>query len=230
MGALGAAVTVNGEIDGEPAHVFSMPNPSFGHAAWSQAGLATLGKQLSGPIRLAFAGRFVPDKGPMFALCVCEALRRSGLDTALDLAGDGPQRDELSGYIARRGLDRHIRLRGWLGDRELERLWRRAHFALLPTRTEGWPKALSEAMAFRAVPIATPVGAIPSTLNGCGVVLRRDDVQRWAAEIAGLAEHPGEWRRLADRAQQAAGDFTYENYLDRLRIVLASRALSEATA
>jgi glycosyltransferase involved in cell wall biosynthesis len=217
-GLCGGFVTVNGDVSGEPQHVVSMPNPSFHSVSWRTADLRTRNKAIGLPLRLAFAGRLAASKGPLFAVQVCQALRAQGVSAVLDIAGDGPERAVLAAYIEQHNLQDRVRLRGWLGPVDLDEIWSEAHFALLPTATEGWPKVLSEAMAHRAVPVASPVGAIPHTLRaGNGLVLPVKQPSDWAAAIARLTRAHGEWRELADRAQEDSAQFSYESYVAKLR-------------
>lgn len=218
-GLCGGFVTVNGDVEGEPEHVVSMPNPSFDSTGWRSADRETRGKRIASPLRLAFAARLIPSKGPLFAVQVCQALCEQGTFAVLDIAGDGPERTELARYIDEHHLQDRVRLRGWLGPGDLETLWSEAHFALLPSATEGWPKVLSEAMARRAVPVASPVGAIPYTLrdNNGGLALPMMYPADWAAAISRIASEPGAWKELADRAQRVSGEFSYESYVAKLR-------------
>lgn len=218
-GLCGGFVTVNGDVSGEPEHVVSMPNPSFASLSWRTADLRTRDKAIAVPLRLAFAGRLSRSKGPLFAVQVCQALCAQGISAVLDIAGDGAERALLSAYIEQHKLQDRVRLRGWLSPVDLDNLWSAAHFALLPTATEGWPKVLSEAMAHRAVAVASPVGAIPHTLrdNNGGLVLPLNQPADWAAAIARLARTPAEWKQQADRAQQVSAAFSYESYIAKLR-------------
>jgi glycosyltransferase involved in cell wall biosynthesis len=218
-GLCGGFVTVNGDVEGEPGHVFSMPNPSFSSTGWRAADVRTCSKALAAPLRLAFAGRLAAGKGALFAVQVCQALLSHGYSAVLDLAGDGPDRALLNTYIERHDLKGRVRLRGWLGPHDLDNLWSEAHFVLLPSETEGWPKALSEAMAFRAVPVASPVGAIPHTIGGDkgGLVLPLSSPADWAAAMGKLIAAPEEWKLLADRAHKVSAQFSYESYLAKLR-------------
>lgn len=230
MGLAGGFVTVNGDIAGEPAHVLSLPNPSFSTDERQTAEFLTRDKQLTGPVRLVFAGRLVADKGPLFAVQVCRALQSLGFTATLDLAGDGPERRNIEEFVLRQGMH-GIRLHGWLDPSNLEQLWSQAHFAVLPSATEGWPKVLSEAMAYRTVPIATPVGAIPFILSGteAGLVMPRSSPESWAVAIAEIA-NTGRWRRYADNAQSKSSDFSYETYIARLQSHLRPQRVAEALA
>jgi glycosyltransferase involved in cell wall biosynthesis len=89
-----------------------------------------------------------------------------------------------------------------------------AHFILLPSRSEGWPKALSEAMAYGAVPVAAAVSSIPQILRatGAGVALLPDDTDGMAGAIARLAADPAAWSAASRAGVAAARLFTYRAY------------------
>jgi glycosyltransferase involved in cell wall biosynthesis len=221
-GIHGGLVTMNGEWPEQPAHVRSLHNPCFSEAEWQIAGRLTRDKQISEPLRLLFAGRLRRSKGADVALRILGELRARGCRARLDIAGDGPQFRELQDKAARLGLADSVVFHGWLSAAVLQGLYCEAHFLLLPSTTEGWPKVLSEAMAFRAVPLAGAVSCIPQILHTAeaGVALEADDVRGFVARIEDLAQNPNDWRRMADRGQQAAADFAYEVYVERLRRLL----------
>jgi glycosyltransferase involved in cell wall biosynthesis len=235
-GILGGVVTINGEWPSQPAHVRSLHNPCFSEAELRSANTLTGDKQLSEPLRLLFAGRFRASKGADRALRVLSEVRNHGWRVKLDLAGDGPRVRELRGLAQSLGLTSSVAFHGWLSPAALRNLYREAHFLLLPSSTEGWPKVLSEAMAYRAVPLAGAVSCIPQILHAtqAGVALQPDDVRGFAAQIERLATVPAAWRQMADRGQRAAADFTYEAYVERvcqlLRMDRAERTQVHATA
>jgi glycosyltransferase involved in cell wall biosynthesis len=102
---------------------------------------------------------------------------------------------------------------------------RDAHLILLPSRApEGWPKVLSEAMAYGVAPLSSCVSAIPQVLDetGAGVALPPDDVAGYARVIQGLAAEPARWRAMVEAGLRAAPRFTYERYLMRLDEMLAA--------
>ena len=53
--------------------------------------------------------------------------------------------------------------------KEVAKFYSPAHFFLLPSSSsEGWPKVLSEAMAYGVVPIASSISSIPQILREAG--------------------------------------------------------------
>jgi glycosyltransferase involved in cell wall biosynthesis len=232
LGISRGLVTVNGEWPNQPAHVRSFHNPCFTAGELRTAGLQTRHKQMSVPIRLLFAGRLRPSKGADQALHVLRELRSRGWRARLDMAGDGPQAHPLRELALRSGLANDVTFHGWVAPATLKELYRDAHFLLLPSSTEGWPKVLSEAQAFRCVPLATAVSCIPQILSEAqaGVALEPGDVRGFVEQIERLALDPAAWRRMADNGRRAAADFTYEAYVERVcRLLGIDRARKNRT-
>jgi glycosyltransferase involved in cell wall biosynthesis len=109
------------------------------------------------PLRLLFVGRFAFNKGLDILVAVARRLEQEGRtnDIHFQLVGDGPL---LAGYRAQ-GLPSNIQLMGRVDDDGLDALYRNSDAFILPTRFEGMPTVVLEAMA-RARPIVvSDVGA-----------------------------------------------------------------------
>lgn len=109
-----------------------------------------------GPVRLLFVGRVVRQKGLDVLL---DALSRLP-DTAcfeLTIAGDGPLRAEMTDRAERLGLGGRVRFAGWVGRGEMPELLRQADAFVFPSRDEGMPNAVLEAMASGLAVAATRI-------------------------------------------------------------------------
>jgi glycosyltransferase involved in cell wall biosynthesis len=222
-GWAGGVVTVNGEWEGEPPHVRPFLNPSLTEEDLERGRAAAEEKRLEAPLRLVFAGRVEEAKGAGRAVELVRRLREAGIECELDVAGDGPLRSVLEERVRRDGLDGVVRLHGWLGREEIRELYKTAHFCVLLSEcSEGWPKVLSEAMAYGAVPVASETGGIASMLQkfGCGVTVAARDVEAAARAIAAYAGDPGKWRAESERGVMAAEGFTYEAHVRRVAEIL----------
>jgi glycosyltransferase involved in cell wall biosynthesis len=218
-----AQVSINGAWAGQPSHVHTIANPSLTKAELERGRVAGQTKHLGAPVRLLFVGHLGPAKGPRIAIEVLLALRRDGLDARLDLAGEGAELEALRAMSAVRGITDHVTLHGALPRAALDELYGAAHFVVLPSLTEGWPKVLSEGMASGALPIATAVGSIPSVLKqvgaGCALPLP-PDASAFAGAIRGYLEAPEQWRSEIQRALRASELASYETYLAAVRTLL----------
>jgi glycosyltransferase involved in cell wall biosynthesis len=104
-------------------------------------------------------------KAPDVLIDAVAACVRQGLNVELHIVGDGRHRPELRARAAARQLDGRITFRGQLPAVEMVRAeldW--ADVFILPSKTEGMPRAMIEAMA-RALPcIGSTAGGIPELL------------------------------------------------------------------
>jgi len=200
--------------------VVALPSPCVSEAELEQAWADTHDKEVSSPLRMVICGRLEPDKDPLFAVALLADLGRRGINVRLDVAGDGQQRAAIEEAAKRAGLT--VVLHGWLERQRLFDLFAQAHLIVAPSKTEGWPKALSEAMAHRVVPVASSVGAIPETLqrSGAGLSISSSSPEVWAREIERLVRNPSHWRILAEHAAASAAEFTFERYRQRMARLL----------
>ncbi len=109
------------------------------------------------PLSLLFVGRFAFNKGLDVLMTVAERLVKEGKSELVrfQLAGDGP----LLAHYQKTGLPANVQLLGRVDDAQLNRLYGDCDALVLPTRFEGMPTVVLEAMA-RAKPIiVSDVGA-----------------------------------------------------------------------
>jgi glycosyltransferase involved in cell wall biosynthesis len=216
-------VTVNGAWANQPGHVHSFLNPCLSDLELSEAKSSRAQKQLSTPIRLLFVGRLETTKGVGRALEVLAELKREGLSATLDLVGDGSERVGFENQARNLQVTHLVRFHGWLPRPLVGPLYAQSHLTLLPTNcSEGWPKVLSEAMAYGVVPVASEVSSIPQYLKkfGIGKVLEPYDVEGFVRAILWYGSHPNEWKTESDNGIRAAELFSYSNYLTAVRQLL----------
>jgi glycosyltransferase involved in cell wall biosynthesis len=209
-------VTVNGRWSAQPQHVKSFYNPCLTDEELTEASLSALNKQLAIPIRLLFVGRLEHEKGVARALHILALLEKYGLDARLDLIGDGPDRRDFEHLALELDIRNRVEFHGWLPRTSLDPLYRHAHMMLFPSSSsEGWPKVLSEAMAYGVVPVASNVSSIPQYLQRfrTGWALPPDDLQGFVETIIRYSAHPDAWRIESQHAVRAAPLFGYKNYL-----------------
>ncbi len=146
------------------------------------------------------------------ALCL-----RAGLDLRLVLVGDGKHRPELEALAAARGLAGRVTFTGQLtaGDAVRAQLDQADLFAL-PSRTEGLPRAMIEAMA-RALPcVGSTAGGIPELLPPEDMV-PPGDAPALAALIAAVLRDPARRARMAARSLETARAY-HEDILRQRRV------------
>lgn len=207
-------VAVNGRWPGQPAHIYSLDNPCLTPAEVEQAQRLTAAKTLEQPLRLLFVGRAERPKGLGQALQIAASLRQRGVAVHFDVVGDGPERESFEAQARRLGIQAQTCFHGFLPRTEIGPLYAQAHFLLHPSPSEGWPKVLSEAMAYGVVPLTSDVSSIPQILAeiGCGVALPCSAIDQYVAAIQEYLEKPERWQTESRRGREAAQRFTYPAY------------------
>jgi glycosyltransferase involved in cell wall biosynthesis len=223
-------VTVNGRWPNQPGHVHSFSNPCLTDQELVLGRTAASGKTLTKPIRLTYAGRLESEKGVGRALKVLSALNADGFQATLDLAGDGRERSDFERQAAQDGVNHLVRFHGWLPRTKLNSIYAQSHFFLMPcTSSEGWPKVLSESMAYGVVPLAGNLSSIPQLLKGfrTGRAIPAGEIDGYYRAILEYSLRPELWKSESDRAVEAAAQFTYSRYLDDVNGLIRSVVAAE---
>lgn len=209
-------VSVNGKWKDQPSHVVTFNNPSYSAAELSQVTSSSAKKELCFPLRLLFVGRVEEEKGIGRVIEIADGLLQRGVDFHLDIVGDGSAKMNALRSAAECGLRDRIKFVGWKSRVEIEEYYRIAHFILLPSASEGWPKVLSEAMAYGVVPLASSISSIPSVLSeaGSGQTIPFEEIDTYVNTIISYTQDRSRWKIESHNATIAAGAFTYEKYLD----------------
>lgn len=114
------------------------------------------------PRGLLFLGRLSREKGVDVLLDALGGMPRPKRPK-LVVAGDGPERSRLEEMSARLGLGDSVFFVGFRDD--VQALLNRAEVVVMPSRTEGLPMTLIEAMAAGKPVVAAAVGGIPEVLE-----------------------------------------------------------------
>lgn len=124
-----------------------------------------LERNYNNTLHFIFVGSLVKGKQPLLAVKAIEALYTAGNKVQLELYGDGVLKVELQAYILNNNLEGIIILKGNQEKEVLKKALKNAHFLLLPSQSEGWPKVVAEAMFFGTIPIVTKISCVPFMLD-----------------------------------------------------------------
>jgi len=117
-------------------------------------------------LEIAYLGRLAADKGVFEIIEAMRLLRARGIAARLTIAGSGAALHEIRAAIGKARLEAQVRLMGAVFGTAKQQLWAATHVFAFPTyHREGLPYALLEAIASGAVPVVSPVGAIPDVVQ-----------------------------------------------------------------
>jgi glycosyltransferase involved in cell wall biosynthesis len=153
--------------------------------------------------RVVSLGRLGERKGSKVLVEAIALLAGEGLDATLVLAGDG-DREGVEAHARSMGVAGRVEIRSWIGPDEVAALLDSASAFALPSREEGLPVALLEAMAHALPVVVTSVGGIPDLVRDGehGRMVRPDDPPGLAAALRDLLRDAAAARR-AGRAGRA---------------------------
>jgi glycosyltransferase involved in cell wall biosynthesis len=215
-------VTVNGSWPNQPEFIHPFHNPCLTAEELVRAKEIVLTKRLTDPIRLVFAGNVQESKGVGRCIKILNILRKNSVPASLDIVGDGPERETFENLAETLSVADAVRFHGWLPRTQLPSIYSQGHVLLFPSASEGWPKVLSEAMAYGVVPVASKVSSIPYYLGmyQCGVAINTQDLEGFATAIIDYRNDPEKWREHSLNGMKAAHFFSYENYLTKVAELL----------
>jgi glycosyltransferase involved in cell wall biosynthesis len=200
----GAMADVATEVAGQGARIHTLPN-GIDTRFWSAGGESV-------PNLIVAAGRLERVKG--FDVLI-EAISRIP-DARLEIYGEGGERGALERLARERGAGDRVRLPGHADRDALRSAYRRAAIFAMPSRSEGLPLALLEAMSCGVPPVASAVGGIPQIVPAeVGWTVPPEDADALAAALrAALAEGEPTRRRAArERAEPYSTTGMVERYL-----------------
>ncbi|MBD3295849.1 MAG: glycosyltransferase [Candidatus Omnitrophica bacterium] len=154
------------------------------------------------PGRVLFSGRITEGKGLEFLL---DALGDVEEDYSLDIAGDGPLRGYCESVAEKRGLSSRVRFHGWMSVRQMDILYSKCPFLVMPSV---WPEPFGiagiEAAAHGRPAIAFDVGGISDWLKHgeTGYLVKPYDRKEMARRITQLLRQPEKTRELGGRARE----------------------------
>ena len=122
-------------------------------------------RELSDLIKFVFVGTLVSGKRPLYAIQLIQKLNEMGLQVHLDVYGEGNQREFLENYVVTNHLQKQVIFHGNQNLETVTKAYQESHFVLLPSVSEGWPKAIAEGMFWGCVPLATAVSCVPFMLD-----------------------------------------------------------------
>lgn len=161
-------------------------------------------RAVGGSLRVIYGGRFEQQQKGVFDLPeIDRALRGMGVTVAWTIAGRGPDEDQLK---QRWAFNPDVRWTGALTNAALLELYAQQDVFVLPTRFEGFPVALLEAMAAGLPSVVSDIDSgvpeiVQSGVNGERLPV--GDVRAFAGAIARLDSDRGRLESMSAQARQA---------------------------
>ncbi len=142
------------------------------------------------------------EKGIDTLIDAAATLRETHPSARVVVVGDGPDELGLDEQIRRRGLADMVQLVGFHAD--VWPVFEAADMVCMPSKSEGMPNVLLEAMAAGCPVVATKVGGVPEAIisGENGLLVEPEDAPALALALASLIDDPAMAQRLASAARR----------------------------
>lgn len=173
------------------------------------------------PTRIVGIGRLSPEKGFDLLIRAFARIAPWYPDWTLQILGTGPQRGPLADLADSLGVRDNVQLAGWVDPPE-PALLQSGVFAL-PSRYEGFPNALLEAMACGVACVASACDSGPAEIIRDGVdglLVPPENVNALADALRQLVSDEAKRARLGRRALEVTSRFSREAFFARWEEVL----------
>ena len=176
-----------------------------------------------GEMRLITVGRQDGGKGTDALIKALGSIRNQYPEASLDVLGDGSAMPVLRRLAAEFGLSGKVRFHGKVKHEAVLRCLQQAHLFCLPSASEGFPKAVVEALACGLPALATRVSVLPQLLgSGCGVLIEEATPEAVARGIEQAMSHPARYEAMSRKAIETARQYSLEAWRDTIGGCLAA--------
>ena len=180
-------------------------------------------RKLEGKISFLFVGTLSNGKQPLYAIQLVENLHDKGCNVQLTLYGEGIERGMLEKYIIENKLENIVFLKGNQNQETIKKAYIENHFVVLPSLSEGWPKAVAEGMFWGCLPIASKVSCVPNMLeNGKRGLLLDLKLNQDIQNIESILKNNNLYQDKVIKAVQWSRQFTMDVFEDEIKLLLQS--------
>lgn len=149
---------------------------------------------------VGYVGRLSPEKGVEELVDAFPLIVAKIPSAELLLVGDGPLKHKIEAKITEYSLQSRVSLTGWVSN--VEAYLNKMSLIVLPSKTEGLPTILLEAIACKTPVLASMVGATPSIIkeDKTGFLLKSLELEYIAEKIIDLSGKPEVLRNVSSKA------------------------------
>ena len=150
-------------------------------------------------------------KGHGVVLKILKRLREKKYNVNVIFIGDGRKRKFYEEMSKELGLDKYVTFTGLLSlSKDVRDILLKGDIFVFPTKAEGLPRAVIEAMAVGLPCLSTPVGGIPELLNE-KYLFEPTDVNGFAKKIEELINNPEELTEMSIQNVKKAEEYVIDN-------------------
>ena len=195
---------------------------SFFTATYSEnEKIAVTARNLNIKIQFLFVGTLSKGKQPIYAVKLVESLKRKGIDIQLSIYGEGQEKEFIENYIQVNNLNDLVFLKGNVNRDAMKLIYQQSHLLILPSKSEGWPKVVAEAMFWGCLPVASKVSCVPNMLdNGERGILLSEDLEEDCKLVLNCIQNQEIYITKINASINWSRNFTIDKFESEIEILL----------
>jgi len=210
-------VTVNGDWKQQSSRILSFENPCLTKKDRETGKENVKNRQYAQSKKYCFVGGLNENKGILLLLQALEKIE-SDLFSELHIVGDGPLMELVRSKTLE--LNHKIVLHGALTRKQVFAVYKECHFIILPSKSEGFPKVIGEAMNFGCIPIVSNISCINQYVvdetNGFLIEPSTVKTIKKAIQRSCLVSEE-KFNDIISLNFNLAEKFTYSHYMERIQ-------------
>lgn len=167
-----------------------------------------------GRAKIITACRLEPKKGVDVVIRSLSKIRDRFPGCSLDIVGGGSLERELKQMAKDLGIEDAVHFHGKIPQSDVLRLLRESHVFCFPTTaSEGFPKAVLEALGCGLPVVTTPVSVLPELVrDDCGIVMDAATEDLTASAVCSLLSNADQYEKMSENAIGRAEDYSLERW------------------
>ena len=203
-------VTINSVVQDQENHTFSFENPCLTASDRKKGYEICTKTELNKYPNYCFVGNLDANKGVDLLM---EAISDFDIGT-IHIVGNGSMMGKLKSMAT--SVKSPIIFHGYLSKEDVIKIYSECDFIVLPSKSEGFPKVIGEAMNYSCVPIVTNISCIDQYVqnNVNGFLIANRTKEGLANKISESLELTDDkFKAIVAKNYELAEKFTYQNYL-----------------
>lgn len=175
-----------------------------------------------GGLRIVIACRLEPRKGVDVVIQSMQLILKDFPKARLDVVGDGSQLARLRELSSSLGLNNVVRFHGKVEQKAVLDVLKLSHVFCFPTSaSEGFPKAVLEALATGLPVVTTRVSVLPELIGrGGGVLIDEPDAMHLSAAVRDICSDRSRYSGMSAKAIETALEYSLEGWQERIGEIL----------
>ncbi len=167
----------------------------------------------SNALNFIFVGALTKGKQPLLSVQVVHKLKKRGYRIQLNIYGDGKERIPIEKYIEENNLQNEVILHGNTSKEMVKDAYKKAHFLVFISKSEGWPKVVAEAMFWGCLPISSHVSCIPYMLDdGNRGAIVNPNINEIVSVVENYISNDKKYQLQVEKAKNWSRQFTLEKF------------------